>query len=55
MLAKHTACEGTPLLILVVNTETIRDGEMSDAEFKEYCRQVENEVQLNFVFVEHTV
>merc|ERR1712100_489253 len=55
MLAKHTPCEGTALLILVINTESIRDGEMSDAEFREYCSQVENEVQLNFVFVEHTV
>jgi hypothetical protein len=53
-LAKNTDCTLVPLLVLVTGTECFR-GDMDDQQLAAYRRKVEKDVELNFVFIEHTV
>lgn len=55
MLHNHTDTSIAPLLIMVTGSECMRAEGTSDDDFKKYCGEVENEVMLNFVFVEHSV
>ena len=54
MLHNHTDTSIAPLLIMITGADFLRVDGTNDDDFTKYCGEVENEVKLNFVFVEHS-
>ena len=55
MLSQHTELGNTPLFILITDAREMSSEDTSEEGVKRYYHAVEDEVQLNFVDVEHMV